>query len=218
MDSLTVPPFEYETKKTLTSTPKTPKSAAAPSLAETSVAPRQRPKACQLNPSTNFPLGLPPSPSPRNILSSPIPADSQQPPFKTQTSKTPENFNAQFEVDFSNIDDSIAPAPMPIQQPPVTQLPSQPQPIQGPPAALSQTPEKTVIHHKEDAENLDNLFKSDYPDPFREQEQNDCGEIAEIQANLNKTDVLAENPATQQLFNSKIGHRRNVSDTSTFKR
>lgn len=212
MESLVVPPYEYETKRsTLTSTPKTPKSTAAPSL-ETSVAPRQRPKACQLNPSTNFPLGLPPSPSPRNILSSPIPAEQQpqQPqPFKA-TSKTPENFNAQFKVDFSNIEDNTVPAPVPQTTPSQVQTINTPQPAAEKVATIT-------TQAKQDTENLDNLFKSDYPDPFRE-EQGDCMEITEIQANVQKTNVLPESVVTQQLYNAKIGHRRNVSDTSTFKK
>lgn len=77
-------------------------SSAVPS-SSTSVTPRQRPKACQLNPiNQSFTIGLPPSPSPRNILSSPV-----------DTKKTPENFNNNFEVDFNNIDDqNVAAAPM----------------------------------------------------------------------------------------------------------
>ncbi len=168
---------------------------------------------------------MPPSPSPRNILSSPIPAEQQyqnqtqaQPqPFKTQPSKTPENFNAQFKVDFSNLEDNNVPAAVSVPATTSTQVPI-PAPIQAPIVPPTAPIIERKTQNKDDNENLDNLFKSDYPDPFREPEHDDCVEITEIQANIHKKDVLTDDSVNQNLFNSKIGHRRNVSDTSTFKK
>lgn len=184
LEALVVPQFEHEMKKsTVLGTPKPPKASAV-SL-ETSVAPRQRPKACQLNP-TSFPIGhLPPSPSPRNAGPSPTPE-----PFKTtsHTSKTPDNFNAQFKVDFTNIEDNTASIPT--------------ENFVAPPVAAVVT--------EEIVENLDNMFQSSYPDPFKE---GDNTELVHITQNFRK-DFGDQNVPGDQ----KIGHRRNMSDTSAFKR
>lgn len=199
-----VPPFESDVKKSAVhNTPKTsskPPSATtnAPlSSTETSVTPRQRPKACQLNPVGQFTIGLPPSPSPRNILSSPIDA----PNFKAP-SKTPENFNAQFEVDFTNIDNQMTPA--------TTQVASAPPTVN---AVTVQKPQET--------EKFDNLFKSNmYPDPFGENDD----EIVEIQTNYVDTQTRGQqlfetSIESQQQVTAKVTqHRRYLSDTSGFKR
>lgn len=191
-----VPPFENDGKKTTAlSTPKAsskPPSAvtnAPMSSTETSVTPRQRPKACQLNPVNvnQFTIGLPPSPSPRNILSSPT--DAQH--FKAP-SKTPENFNAQFEVDFNNIDNQIAPV-------------------------TSQVPTATPASKSQESEKFDNLFKSSmYPDPFGENDD----EIVEIQTTYNDTQSRGQQIFDQQQqVTTKVNqHRRYLSDTSGFKR
>lgn len=203
-ENLIDPPFESDVKKsTVLTTPKgsakapTSSSAAPISSKETSVTPRQRPKACQLNPvnANQFTIGLPPSPSPRNILSSPIDAQN----FK-QPSKTPENFNAQFEVDFTNIDSQAE-------------------------AATSQvTPAPTTnpqVNKTQEEEKFDNLFKSSmYPDPFGENDD----EIVEIQTNYvdtqSKSQQLLEMAIeNQQQVTTKVNqHRRYLSDTSGFKR
>jgi hypothetical protein len=199
---LIVPPFESDLKKSaVLSTPKatskTPVATNSASIAlkETSVTPRQRPKACQLNPvnANQFVIGLPPSPSPRNILSSPIDAQN----FKAPPSKTPENFNAQFEVDFTNIDNQM-------------------------PAPSTAAPTQTIVQKPPEAEKFDNLFKSNlYPDPFGENDD----EIVEIQTNYVGSQTksqqmfeatVAEN---QQQSSAKVNqHRRYMSDTSGFKR
>lgn len=173
-------------------------STAAPiSSKETSVTPRQRPKACQLNPvnANQFTIGLPPSPSPRNILSSPTDGQNKAP------SMTPDNFNAQFEVDFTNIDNQMAP-------------------VASSQVATTLTTNSSV-NRPQEVEKFDNLFKSSmYPDPFGENDD----EIVEIQTNYVDTQKK-----TQQMFNNAIGnqqqvtakvsqHRRYLSDTSGFKR
>lgn len=172
---------------------------------ETSVTPRQRPKAYQLTPVSNnqFTIGLPPSPSPRNVLSSPIPA------------KTPDNFNAQFEVDFNNIDQhQPAPVISQVNMAPATNVFKQPQP---PPAQ----------QQNHDTAKFENLFKSSFPDPF---EQDD--EIVQIQTNYEQPQIINQQQQhlqQQQLFDNtndsqqqvtaKINqHRRYMSDTSGFKR
>jgi len=216
LENLLTPPLESDIKKPTLSTPKSSSKASVAAVVvpliastETSVTPRQRPKACQLNPvSTNhFTIGLPPSPSPRNILaSSPTDSQQQQQHFKAP-SKTPENFNAQFEVDFTNIDN---PAPAVVT----------PQAAAPPTAAA-------VQKIREDKENFDNLFKSNlYPDPFGEHDD----EIVEIQSTYADTQMKA----SEKLFEASIEehqqqqhqqqvakvnqHRRYMSDTSGFKR
>lgn len=156
----------------------------------TSVTPRQRPKACQLNPVNQFTIGLPPSPSPRNILSSPIDAQN----FKA--SKTPDNFNAQFEVDFNNIDNQTAP-----------------------PAPQASQPSASVnpTVQKQETEKFDDLFKSSlYPDPFGDNDD----EIVEIQTNYAGTQQTRMFESQQQQVTTKVNqvHRRYLSDTSGFKR
>lgn len=213
------PPFESDIKKSTILT--TPKSSAKPtssitaptttvvplSSKETSVTPRQRPKAYQLTPVSNnqFSIGLPPSPSPRNVLSSPIPA------------KTPDNFNAQFEVDFNNIDQhQPAPVISQVNMAPATNVFKQPQP---PPQAQHQ-------QQNHDTAKFENLFKSSFPDPF---EQDD--EIVQIQTNYEQPQIInnQQQHLQQQLFDNanenqqqvtaKISqHRRYMSDTSGFKR
>lgn len=176
----------------------TSSSAVPSSSTETSVTPRQRPKACQLNPvnANQFTIGLPPSPSPRNILSSPVDAQNFKAP-----SKTPENFNAQFEVDFSNIDNQMSP-------------PVAPHPASATVSSVQQKPPP-------EEDKFDNLFKSNlYPDPFGENDD----EIVEIQTNYvvtqTKSQQLFESSLeSQQPVSAKVSqHRRYLSDTSGFKR
>ena len=171
-------------------------SNAAPiSSKETSVTPRSRPKACQLNPvnANQFTIGLPPSPSPRNILSSPIDAQNFKAP-----SQTPDNFNAQFEVDFTNIDNQMAPV-----------------------ASSQLAPAPTTNPSANQPQEFDNLFKSSmYPDPFGENDD----EIVEIQTNYVDTQtksqqLFASAVENQQQVTTKVNqHRRYLSDTSGFKR
>jgi hypothetical protein len=158
-------------------------SSAVPS-SSTSVTPRQRPKACQLNPvNQSFTIGLPPSPSPQNFKAS---------------SKTPENFNAQFEVDFNNIS-----------------IENQDQNS----STSSLTTVNTATVQKQEIEKFDNFFKSNlYPDPFGESD-----ELVEIQTNYVDTQTkgqqLFEIMESQQQVTAKVNqHRRYLSDTSGFKR
>lgn len=199
MENLITPPFESDTRKSaVLSTPKASSKVSSSTVAapisskETSVTPRQRPKATQLNPvnANQFTIGLPPSPSPRNILSSPV--DAQH--FKAP-SKTPENYNAQFEVDFTNIDNQMAPAASH-----VVAAPAQKQ---------------------QEVETFDSLFKSNlYPDPFGENDD----EIVEIQTNYVVTQTRSQQMfettvENQQQATAKVSHhRRYMSDTSGFKR
>lgn len=184
-------------KSSILTTPKgsakapTASTAATISSKETSVTPRSRPKACQLNPVNQFTIGLPPSPSPRNTLSSPIDVQNFKAP-----SKTPENFNAQFEVDFTNIDNQKAPL------------------------ASSHVPPAQSTNPSQEVETFDNLFKSSmYPDPFGENDD----EIVEIQTNYVDTQTrsqqLFETVIENQQVPAKVNqHRRYMSDTSGFKR
>lgn len=218
IESLPTPPFDYETKRShITVAPKTPKQTT-PSVGEvggTSVAPRQRPKASQ---QPNLSLGLPPSPSPRNILSSPIPAtntvpDSAKqlfPPALPNTAPQSEIFAAQFEDNFpQNTTSSNVPSVPPITNQSVPQQPPQSQ---------------TVSNEK-----LDNLFQSTYPDPFRDDgtsaaiitsgPSSQKTSLELINTGSSSNDLLGSpsSGSGQLLVTPKTGgHRRNVSDTSAF--
>lgn len=236
IENLIVPPFESDMKKSAAlSTPKASGkvNVVASSIGgttvmplsskETSVTPRQRPKACQLNPVNNqFTFGLPPSPSPRNVLSSPIDAQN----FKSNAvaappslpSKTPENFNAQFEVDFTNMDQTpAATAPSALTTNATTT-------IQQQTVVINQQQPHQQLPFKQQSNEFDNLFKSNFPDPFEHDE-----EIVQIHTNYiepaqqltTNNNELFENIADsqQQMTTSKINqHRRYMSDTSGFKR
>jgi hypothetical protein len=174
-------------------------SSATALLKETSVTPRQRPKAaCQLNTINNqFTIGLPPSPSPRNVLSSPV------------HSKTPEHFNAQFDVHFNNNVDQPAPAPTISNQP------------INPPVLSQQLSSNTtqISMQQDNKEQFDTLFKSTFPDPFEHDD-----EIVQIQTNnyngplLTKSEQLFDIIPENQVSIKVNQHRRYMSDTSGFKR
>lgn len=232
IESLPTPPFDYETKRShVAVAPKTPKQATAivGESGGTSVAPRQRPKASQQANQANLSLGLPPSPSPRNILSSPIPAntvtDSAKqlfpPALPTATPQT-EIFAAQFEDNFpqkttsSNVPSVPATTTNTIQSVPPQQQPQQ----------LPQSQPQAVSIEK-----LDNLFQSPYPDPFRDDgtvvaaivtsgPSSQKTSLELINTGSSSNDLLGSpsSGSGQLLVTPKNtgGHRRNVSDTSAF--
>ncbi|XP_063697673.1 uncharacterized protein LOC134828621 [Culicoides brevitarsis] len=203
IETLPVPPFEHETKRAVGPPPgsasKTPKQPVTHAVEQsgTSVAPRSRPKPTA---AVNLSLGLPPSPSPRNILSSPIPgnqATTTQTSSTTVTDAKVEPFKAQFEDNF-----------------PTT------------PATVVQ---QAVVASNE---KLDNLFQSNYPDPFRdERTPSVTGNVTSgpssqktslelINTGSSANDLLgspSSGSGGQLLVAPKAaGHRRNVSDTSAF--
>ncbi|KAG5681157.1 hypothetical protein PVAND_010617 [Polypedilum vanderplanki] len=221
LEQLIIPPFESDVKKSsILSTPKAstkPSSsvnsssvisaASVPSSSVTSVTPRQRPKACQLNPVSNnqFTIGLPPSPSPRNVLSSPIDAQNFRAPQSiNHQNQTPDNnFNAQFEVDFTNIN--------------INQTQSQQQQQQQPTQIQQQHQ-----HVSDETAKFSNLFKSTFPDPF----EHDDTEVVQIQKNYVEPQIvneqqtfenMIENQQQQQSTVKVNQHRRYMSDTSGFK-
>lgn len=195
IESLIVPPFEHETKAAKAAGPltgsatKTPKVAATHVVetSGTSVVPRSRPKPTA---AVNLSLGLPPSPSPRNILSSPIPGNN------SVTDAKVEPFKAQFEDNFPT------------------------------------TPAPGIMQAAPSNEKLDNLFQSNYPDPFRdERTPSVTGNVTTSGPSSQKTSLelintgssandLLGSPSSgsggQLLAAPKTGHRRNVSDTSAF--
>uniref|UniRef100_A0A182PAF1 non-specific serine/threonine protein kinase n=1 Tax=Anopheles epiroticus TaxID=199890 RepID=A0A182PAF1_9DIPT len=166
LDTLPVPPFESETKRLPlaagpsglgSSTPKATKPSAGqlPIEGGTSVAPRQRPKASQVaTPGAmnvnSFSLGLPPNPSPKNIISSPTPGVAPTATIGATVSSTdaPEAFVAKFTANFPA---ASSPSTVPSADPGAVGV-LKDGTTAGPPVAVAA------------------LFQTTYPDPFREAE------------------------------------------------
>lgn len=176
----------------------------------TSVVPRQRPTVQRpkgnAQPS-QLPLVAPPSPSPRNNLSSPVPPSSTQ--VDTPSHQVCDQFNAQFQANFpATTPNSVATAA------------SQPQPQQLPPK-LSNLSITNATTQSFDGDNSDKLFESQFPDPFSEvastpidkcQNEPPLESIKHDSGNI----VSPTQPMQLLLETPKIGHRRNMSDTSAF--
>lgn len=202
LEQLQIPLFESELKRGSNSTSSgklTQKNSSSNLESGTSVAPRQRPKA-NAQPSQILPLVLPPSPLPRNQLSSPIPQnDCQQ---IQQLNFNTEPFSVQFNANF----------------PPV-------------PSAIINS---TIIPITEE-KNLNNLFETNYPDPFasstvnvQEQKYYQQSTSASVENVFHSTENIVPVPlhisndlipigtATINENQKQSGHRRNMSDTSAF--
>uniref|UniRef100_A0A182NLB1 Protein kinase domain-containing protein n=1 Tax=Anopheles dirus TaxID=7168 RepID=A0A182NLB1_9DIPT len=247
LDALAVPAFESETKRLPAvgggggvgqagSTPKANKPQSAghlPIEGGTSVAPRQRPKASQVaTPNVGgtscFSLGLPPNPSPKNILPSPTPGPL---PVGTPVlglggpavEAAPEPFVAKFAANFPS---SVAATTV---------------------AAAAAAVAAPVEHTPTTATDGSALFQTTYPDPFREAElapipsggelpvasahNSSSSSLSMIHSPSHGSAVAPQTPPTlggggggsSSSSNSGIlappkasGHRRNVSDTSAF--
>lgn len=208
------------------------------------MAPRQRPKG-GAQPSHNLPLVAPPSPSPRNTLSSPVPPPpTLSAAMSTSTGDAPvvETFAAQFQANFPQV--AVPPAPVPTpqsqQQPTTPSIASQPPttPLVQP----SQTTNSLPPISQPDSEQIEKLFDSNFPDPFRESAHSLTGSgtlftqqqvVQQSETRGSKQDIVmpldivAGTPtkSVQQLLNASkpvvsqqpnVGHRRNMSDTSAF--
>lgn len=238
LDTLPVPPFESETKRASigakpSSTASTKQLQLGSAESGTSVAPRQRPKGSIQPSAHNLPIVAPPSPSPRNTLSSPVPPGTQAQPTSQPSEATPQQFQtaeepvftAQFQANF----------------PPVP-----PQVAAGTPQyALTNSQSNSVTNVSQidaaaDPKNLDSLFESKFPDPFREgdgaEHPTHIGSSGTIGVDTTKPtgmgsqhdivmplENIASTPTKsniQQLLGAPkvpvVGHRRNVSDTSAF--
>lgn len=240
-EQLVVPPFESEAKRLVSAAAAAAKAAKPQSVniveSGTSVAPRQRPKgssAAHSQKSLGF--GLPPSPSPRNNITSPQP---QQPAVE------------QFQANFPALTPAIPPPPIPQT---VNSNTSQQQSKTECTTELSKP--VTVTHAKTSApEMLNSLFESTvYPDPFSEtiptpqqsQTSETVGTSGTSVETLKNTAIdittpdsatvttatatttiaeagTSDTPVTKLLsppksshVNNSSGHRRNVSDTSAF--
>lgn len=199
METLAVPPFESEAKRNSAAV-KTPSKTHLPVIESgTSVAPRQRPRG-NAQPSQNLSLGLPPSPSPRNVLSSPLPPPTE---LQQQTVQpVAETFDAQFQANFPSLSGSqqaISTPTVPVQNPVET-------------ANVNQ---------------LESLFDSKYPDPFRDTSGSDephslpiCRDIGVVDGPTIPTGLELPGTPTKTTSNllaaPKVGHRRNMSDTTAF--
>lgn len=200
--------------------------------AGTSVAPRQRPKG-SAQPAHNLTLAAPPSPSPRNTVSSPsIPTTSNDTASHQQQSVVVETFATQFQANFPSVPSAAAP-------PLAITTPSQPS---AQPALAIRPQEQEPI--------IEKMFQTTFPDPFADA----SGAGAIIANTVSKT---PSNPSSQSgsstaLFTAALaaenaaatafadgadgdspgsitganhmlgapktvaGHRRNMSDTSAF--
>ncbi|XP_013109559.1 AP2-associated protein kinase 1 isoform X2 [Stomoxys calcitrans] len=209
IDQLPVPTFESDAKR-ISASAKAVKSQTVNIIESgTSVAPRQRPKgSTAVNIQKPLPLGLPPSPSPRNNITSPHP---QQP------------ISEQFQVSFPTITTVVQTS-----ESSSTAVSKNPNESQGNTSNNIQNPPTEV---------LNSLFDSSgFPDPFSENSDakqtlsDKSKENAEALDSMKNT-ASAEsctsnkvvNTADQMLSppksspnNNASGHRRNVSDTSAF--
>lgn len=240
MEALIVPPFDSELKRTSLKASATSKMATLVLESGTSVAPRQRPKG-SAQPSHNLPLVAPPSPSPRNTVSSPsLPHPDHH---VTTTTTTNETFSAQFQANFPPVSNVAAPVvPSATTIPPPTAVVAT---VSTVPTALVQQPltqqqttnSLTNVPHHGDSENLDNLFQSKFPDPFSETQPPPASvlsgsgglftspeAIAQLQQQMQQDIIMplevvgtpTKSSAVQLLTAPKVGHRRNMSDTSAF--
>lgn len=231
-------------------------SATKQSAAEsgTSVAPRQRPKASQSQQAatglgTTLPIMLPPSPSPRTVLSSPVPTQINQsmgPPAApvssaTSAAVTPaaatvnsmENAAADFNAQFTAVFPSATT---------VTTTTTTPGGNGGTGVAVGQqqmTSDGTVVsgglqlqQGGGSEKHLNNLFETNYPDPFREQHPQQQQFFEVEPRSLGHAGVAsagdvggmmppgsgAGTPTKGPMNSLAAGHqhRRNVSDTSAF--
>ncbi|XP_055836741.1 AP2-associated protein kinase 1 isoform X2 [Episyrphus balteatus] len=212
LEQLAVPPFETEFKRLHSSASVKVKPQSVPIVESgTSVAPRQRPKGSSAHSQHPLSLGLPPSPSPRNNITSPQPVVEQ------------------FQANFPAITaPSQQPAQQQQQQIAAPQTQQQPAPVTTPvqamqqpiPTAHSQVPPPPTTGNRA---NLDRLFESTYPDPFSEAASIAAASIEntlpEQPMSLPPDMIAALGTPTKTMLTppkSSGGHRRNVSDTSAF--
>lgn len=221
LENLLVPPFESELKRTSQNARLASNKVAIPlPEAGTSVVPRQRPKGSVQSAHT-LPLVAPPSPSPRNTLSSP-----SIPPPQVEN----EPFSAQFQANFPPVSNVVAVAPTPSATQPLPAAVSQQSPSTSTttvPFPTSQTSNQSASLNV-DSDRLENLFQSKFPDPFTEpttpsvhgsgglfplpvqqQQQQDMVMPLELVGTPTKSGQLFLNAP-------KVGHRRNMSDTTAF--
>uniref|UniRef100_A0A1A9WKZ0 Protein kinase domain-containing protein n=1 Tax=Glossina brevipalpis TaxID=37001 RepID=A0A1A9WKZ0_9MUSC len=219
LDQLIVPPFESEAKRISSAAAAAIKAAKPQTFnieSGTSVAPRQRPKGSSAVHGPNpLGLGLPPSPSPRNNITSPQPQVHQcvveqfQANFPTVTPVLQSSANASATA--------VLPAATAVAATQLTKTnPNDLTNTQNPPTKI-----------------LNSLFESTvYPDPFSETSPApltiDTEPTATDQPVINAGDISGivgggDNAPSSNLLsppkavnNSTSGHRRNVSDTSAF--
>lgn len=213
LENLLVPPFESELKRTSQHARLASNKVAIPlPEAGTSVVPRQRPKG-SVQPAHTLPLVAPPSPSPRNTLSSP----SIPPPQMDS-----EPFSAQFQANFPPVSNAIAAVPTPTASQPLLAAISPTSTTV--PFPTSQTSNQSASLNV-DSDRLENLFQSKFPDPFTEPTTpsvHGSGGLFPLPVQQQEVVMpleLAGTPTKSgKLFLNapKVGHRRNMSDTTAF--
>ncbi|XP_054745153.1 AP2-associated protein kinase 1-like isoform X3 [Anastrepha obliqua] len=179
-DLLVVPPFESEAKRisaAAASASKTPKPQSVPIVESgTSVAPRQRPKGSSAVHGQNpLGLGLPPSPSPRNNITSPQPQQPVVEQFQANFPQlappvvppppTPQTATA---VSVSAVA-IAAPTPAPTTAVAATPTAVLPPPQQPQTVTQANSSIAAIATQQAPPEVLNSLFESSvYPDPFSE--------------------------------------------------
>ncbi|CAD7079589.1 unnamed protein product [Hermetia illucens] len=241
LDQLLVPPFESEIKRALSAAKNAEKIKTQNTpLVEsgTSVAPRQRPKGSSAHAQkTTLPIGLPPSPSPRNTISSPQPvAESFQANFPALPQQPQPQPPCQAQPPAQVAQQQTAPTiPTPVnnivpsshQQGQQIQQPQQPQPHPQQQHVVGSANAGNLANSNLSQANLDSLFESNFPDPFREsssgsspnpsvssQGAGDGQSVPQDVVMPLSSGMIVGTPT--KLAAPKVGHRRNVSDTSAF--
>lgn len=236
LDTLLVPPFESETKRATINAKAAAGTTAAKQMqlpvleSGTSVAPRQRPKASVQAVAHTLPIVAPPSPSPRNVVS-PVPATQSNPPSAEVVEEPP--FTAQFQANFPPVQTPVAVTP----QYSATASQSLQTSTSNSVTNVSQADGTTAA-----PDNLDSLFESKFPDPFRESAAvagvprsvrtgssgaigSDLGKVSafgsqDVVMPLETVVATPTKASIQQLLGAPklpvVGHRRNMSDTSAF--
>ncbi|XP_067624618.1 AP2-associated protein kinase 1-like isoform X4 [Eurosta solidaginis] len=192
-DKLVVPPFESEAKRIsgAAAASKTPKPQSVPIVESgTSVAPRQRPKGSTAVHGQNpLGLGLPPSPSPRNNITSPQPqqqpiVEQFQANFSQLTPPVVASQQTAATLTATTVAITAASVAVPAQAP-ITEVATQPtaaapppppstQPLQNVNQGIASNTTTTIATQQQaqpppPAEVLNSLFASSvYPDPFSE--------------------------------------------------
>ncbi|XP_058977355.1 AP2-associated protein kinase 1-like isoform X2 [Musca domestica] len=195
LDQLPIPPFESETKRTLTTITKAVKPQTVNIVESgTSVAPRQRPKGSSaVNIQKPLGLGLPPSPSPRTNITSPQPQQPVAEQFQV-------NFPTTANVDLSNTTTVKSSSEVLVNATSSNNIPSE------------------KLSSLFDATGFPDPFSESIAPKAQQDESVDRNIVSSKDTSVESSNVCDQllSPPKTSLQNAASGHRRNVSDTSAF--